>query len=203
MARIYSTEELLRILEQERRACISGQRLNLAASPTGISPTLDLLVKPDGIQKFTAYNDFRATIHAYQRSHQVSGIVWQTVTVGDRVLRYPKLDEQLISLPEDLAVLQAAQPAILAFWWDVTQAMELYLSMNGGKFYQLVTIADVDRIAQRAEWTSLWRHGKEQQQEIILQLGWGKPEAAVYRRGFPESGSEFVHAVNIGNRPIG
>jgi hypothetical protein len=34
-------------------------------------------------------------------------------------------------------------------------------------------------------------------------LGWGKPEVARYRRGFPESGSEFVHAVYPGQQPLG
>lgn len=39
--------------------------------------------------------------------------------------------------------------------------------------------------------------------EMILQLGWGKPEEAYYKRGRPGSGSEYIHAVNPGNRPIG
>jgi hypothetical protein len=200
---VYSTEDLIRILAEERRACIKGQRLNLTASPTGFSPVLDQFLNLDGIQKFTAYNDFRATVHDYQRSHQVSGIVWQTITIRDRTLHCPKLHDQLIALPSDLEILQSAKLVTLAFWREVTEGMDLYLSMNGGKFHQLITQVDVDRIGQRTEWTSLSQHGNGPELEVILQLGWGKPEEATYRRGFPESGSEYVHAVYPGRQPIG
>lgn len=203
MSRVYSTEDLIKILAEERRACMNGQRLNLAASPSGISPLIDMFLATDGIQKFTAYSDFRATVHQYQREHQVSGIVWQTITVGSKTLRYPKVDDQLIGLPSDLVVLQTAKQSVVDFWYDVTAAMDWYLSMNGGKLHQRVMIAHVDRIAQRTEWASLQQQGSAQHLEIILQLGWGKPEEATYRRGFPESGSEYVHAVMRGNHPIG
>jgi hypothetical protein len=39
--------------------------------------------------------------------------------------------------------------------------------------------------------------------EIILQLGWGQPQEAAYKRGRPLAGSEFIHAVNPGCYPIG
>jgi hypothetical protein len=75
--------------------------------------------------------------------------------------------------------------------------------MNGGKVHQSVERIDIDRILQRTEWASLTQQGKFEGLEIILQLGWGKPEEALYRRGFPESGSEYVHAVQPGRVPIG
>jgi len=39
--------------------------------------------------------------------------------------------------------------------------------------------------------------------ELILQLGWGQPQEATYKRGRPLAGSEFIHAVNPGCYPIG
>jgi hypothetical protein len=81
--------------------------------------------------------------------------------------------------------------------------MDLYLSMSGGKFHQQMTLADGDRIIDRSEWASLSQQGKSTSLEIILQLGWGVPEEATYRRGFPHSGSECIHAVNPGNQPLG
>lgn len=200
---VYNTEDLIRILAEERRACIRGQRLSLTASPTGFSPVLDQFLNLDGIQKFTAYNDFRATVHDYQRSRQVSGIVWQAITIRDRTLRCPKVHDQLIALPSDLEILRSAKLPTLNFWREVTAGMNLFLSMNGGKFHQLITQVDVDRTIQRTEWTSLSQHGTGPELEVILQLGWGKPEEATYRRGFPESGSEYVHAVYPGRQPIG
>ncbi len=203
MTKIYSTEELINILAAERRACINGHRLHLAATPSGYNPVIDRFLKPDGIQKFTAYDNFRQTVHGYQREHCVSGIVWQCLSLKGRVFCFPKIDDQLVSLNTDLKILRSAQPTIVNFWHTVTQDMELYLSLQGGKCHRAVTVADVDRLIQRSEWASLANHGKDQGLEVILQLGWGRPEVAVYRRGFPESGSEYIHAVYPGQQPLG
>jgi hypothetical protein len=203
MAKIYTTQDLIKILAEERRACINGQRLNLAAVPCGINPLIDQFLQPEGIQKFTAYDNFRTTIHRYQREHQVSGIVWQQVTLRNQTLRFPKIDDQLISLWSDLKLLRSAKEPVLVFWRSVIQDLDLYLSLQGGKCHQAVTIADVERIVQRSEWATLSHHGKAEGLEIILQLGWGRPEEALYRRGFPESGSESIHAVYPGRHPVG
>ncbi len=202
MAHGYSTEDLIQILAQERQACMNGQRLTLAVSPSG-SPFLDKFLQTEGYQKFTAYSDFRASVHAYQREHNVSGIVWQTQTIHGRSLRFPKIHDQLIALPHDLEVLHAAKGQVYEFWLLVTPPMALYLSLNGGKDYQEIAQVHCDRIYQRSEWASLSQQGTGNRLELILQLGWGLPEEAAYRRGFPESGSEHIHAVYPGHRPIG
>jgi hypothetical protein len=201
MSEVYSTEELIKILADERRACMNGERLNLAASASG-SPFLDQFLKPDGIQKFSAYRDFKAAVHRYQRQHQISGIVWRQITMKGQTLRYPAVDDQLVALSSDLELLKAAKVSILAFWYSVTQDMDLYLSINSGKDYRQIEPDEVEAIAQRTEWTSLSVHGNSTFLEIILQLGWGKPEEASYKRGWPTSGSEYIHGVNPGKRPI-
>ncbi|WP_017318221.1 hypothetical protein [Mastigocladopsis repens] len=202
MSKVYTTEQLIQILRSERQACLKGNRLKLAVTVSG-NPVIDQFIRTDGLQKFTAYQDFKATIHEYQREHQVSGIVWREVTVKGKTLRYPELDAQLIALPSDIETLKAAKNSILEFWNEITVGMDLYLSFNHGKQHQQIIKADVDRIAQRTEWTSLWKWEKTNFLEIILQLGWGKPEEACYKRGFPSSGIEYIHAVNPGHRPIG
>jgi hypothetical protein len=201
MSQVYSTEELIQILADERRACMNGERLNLAASASG-SPLLDQFLNPDGIQKFSAYRDFKAAVHRYQQQHQVSGIVWRQLTMQGKTLRYPAVDEQLVALLSDLAILKAAKASILTFWYSVTQDMDLYLSINTGKDYRQITLNDVGAIAHKTEWASLYQHGNSRFLEIILQLGWGKPEEASYKRGWPTSGSEYIHAVAPGKRPI-
>jgi hypothetical protein len=202
MSTVYTTEDLLKILAKEYQACLKGQRLNLTATVSGVNPLIDQFVNTKGIQKFTAYLDFRATVHRYQVEHQVSGIVWRQLTIKGQVLRYPEVDEQLIALPSDLAILRNAKAAVLDFWSQVTEQMDLYLAVNRGKEHHLTTRVDVDRIAQRSEWVSLAKYEHANFLEIILQLGWGEPREARYQRGWPESGSEFVCAVNPGNRPI-
>lgn len=201
MSEVYSTEELIKILADERRACMNGERLNLAASASG-SPLLDQFLKPDGIQKFTAYRDFKAAVHRYQRQHQVSGIVWRQLTMKGKTLRYPAVDDQLAALSSDLEILKAAKVSILAFWHTVTQGMDLYLSINSGKDYRQIRLDEVGAITKATEWASLSVHGNSTFLEIILQLGWGQPEEASYKRGWPLSGSEYIHAVKPNQRPI-
>lgn len=201
MSQVYSTEELIKILADERRACINGERLNLAASASG-SPLLDQFLKPDGIQKFSAYRDFKAAVHRYQRQHQVSGIVWRQLTMKGKTLRYPAVDDQLAALSSDLEILKAAKVSILAFWHSVTQGMDLYLSINSGKDYRQIRLDEVGAITKGTEWASVSVHGNSTFLEIILQLGWGQPEEASYKRGWPLSGSEYIHAVKPNQRPI-
>ncbi|MBW4612813.1 MAG: hypothetical protein KME21_05940 [Desmonostoc vinosum HA7617-LM4] len=202
MSKVYTTEELTQILAAERQACLKGERLKLEITASG-NPVIDQFIKTDGLQKFTAYQDFKAAIHDYQREHQVSGIVWREMIVKDKSLRYPDIDAELIALVSDLDILKAAKNSILEFWFQVTEQMDLYLSFNNGKQHQQITIPDVERIAQRTEWATLWKWQNSNFLEIILQLGWGKPEEACYKRGRPRSGSEHIHAVNPGNQPIG
>ncbi|MBW4681772.1 MAG: hypothetical protein KME19_16880 [Microcoleus vaginatus WJT46-NPBG5] len=202
MSKVYSTQELINILADERRACLNGQRLNLAAKTSGVNPLIDKFLKPDGVQKFTAYQDFKATVHRYQREHHVSGIVWRYLTVKGKTLSYPEVDDQLIALPSDVEVLKAAKHSILTFWREVTEGMDLYLSVNAGKDHRQIQPADVEVLVQRTEWAGLCKWENSNFLEIILQLGWGKPEEASYRRGWPVSGSECIHAVNPGSRPI-
>jgi hypothetical protein len=202
MSKVYTTEELIQILRSERQACLKGERLKLEVTISG-NPLIDQFIKSDGLQKFTAYEDFKAAIHEYQKQYQVSGIIWRKVTIKSQTLQYPEVDTQLIALPCDLEILKNAKKSLLLFWDEVTDGMDLYLSFNNSKQYQKILKADVERIAQRTEWTSLCVFENSKFLEIILQLGWGKPEEASYKRGRPHSGSEYIHAVNPGNRPIG
>jgi hypothetical protein len=202
MSKVYTTEELIQILRSERQACLKGERLKLEVTVSG-NPLIDQFIKSDGLQKFTAYEDFKAAIHDYQKKYQVSGIVWRKVTIKSKTLRYPEVDTQLIALPCDLEMLKNAKNSLCNFWNEVTDEMDLYLSINNNKQYQQIIKTDVERIAQRTEWASLCVFENSNFLEIILQLGWGKPEEASYKRGRPHSGSEYIHAVNPGNRPIG
>ena len=197
----YTTQELIQILANERRACLQGQRLNLAVKASG-NFVIDKYLKIEGLQKFTAYQDFKAAVHRYQRENNVSGIVWRQLTVKGKTLSYPEVDAQLIAVQSDIELLKNFKAHIIAFWDEITVGLDIYLSLNHGKDYRQIIPVDVKRIIYRAEWASLWKSENSNFLEIILQLGWGQPQEAAYRRGWPDSGSEYIHAVNPGNRPI-
>ncbi len=207
MAIPYSTDRLIEILAAERLACLNGQRLNLTAAAG--NPLIDRFLRTEGMQKFTAYQDFRAAVHDYQRQHNVSGIVWRQVTVKQHCLDYPEVHDQLIALPADLITLKTAKASVLDFWHHVTTSMDLYLAVDRGKQHQRIQPPDVDYTARRADWVMLTKYENPERQvgdasylELVLQLGWGLPEEAHYRRSWPESGSEYVHAVNPGTQPL-
>jgi hypothetical protein len=202
MSKVYTTQELIQILATERQACLKGKRLKLEIKISG-NPVIDQFISTDGLQQFTAYQDFKAAIHEYQKENRVSGIIWREVTVKGKNLHYPEIDTELIALNGDLEILKAAKNSIVEFWYEVTEGMDLYLSFNNSKQHQQIVTSDVERIVQRTEWASLCKWENSSFLEMILQLGWGKPEEAYYKRGRPRSGSEYIHAVNPGNRPIG
>ncbi len=192
MSKIYSTAELINILETERQACLHGRRLNLTEISFTGNPVIDRFLKSEGVQKFTAYQNFKAAVHEYQREHQVSGIVWREIAVKGYSLRYPAVDEELIALPVDLMTLKSAKISMLEFWRQVTVGMDLYLSVNTGKDFRQIEPVDVEAIAQRTEWVSLWKWEKLDFLEILLQLGWGKPEEAYYKRGWPRTKTNLL-----------
>ena len=202
MSKIYSTEELIQILNQEREACLKGERLNLKATPAVGNPVIDCFLKPEGIQKFTAYQNFKATIHQYQKENQVSGILEREITVKGKTLQFPFVNEQLIALPCDFEQLKQAKIQVLEFWHEVTAGMDLYLSLNSGKDHRQICVEEVDAIVQRTEWACIWKWEKSSFLEMLLQLGWGQPGEAGDRRGWPQSGSENIHAVKPGQQPI-
>ncbi|MBD2724797.1 hypothetical protein H6G96_00310 [Nostoc sp. FACHB-892] len=202
MSKVYTAQELIKILADERQACLKGKRLKLEIPVSG-NPVIDQFLITDGLQQFTAYQDFKTAIHNYQRENQVSGIIWREVTVKGKNLNYPEVDSELIALKSDLEILKAAKNSIVEFWYEVSMGMDLYLSFNNSKQYQRIVTSDVERIVQRTEWAGLCKWENSSFLEMILQLGWGKPEEASYKRGRPQSGSEYIHAVNPGNRPIG
>lgn len=202
MEKIHNTQELIKILESERQACLNGKRLNLSATISEFNPVIDKILKPEPIQKFTAYQDFQEMIHQYQIEHQVSGLVWHSLTIEEKTLKYPAVDERLIAIPQDLAIIREFKDAAIAFWQQVTEGMDLYLMVNHGKDCRQILPTEVNAIAQRTEWASLCRWEKSDFLEIVLQLGWGQPAHAAHRRGWPDAGSEYIHAVKPNRRPI-
>jgi hypothetical protein len=209
MARIYTTQELLQILTQEREACLRGQRLKITSPATTFNPVVDPFLNVEGIQKFTAFCDFREAIHDYQRKYNVSGLIWRTCSFRGRyaesrqsqTLHYPDIDDQLIALPEDLATLALYRGSVVQFWVEVTQEMDYYLQQDKQTPHRPVSRIEIDQIAEQAEWATLHKLETLNAQELAIQLGWGNPKEALYQKNWPQSGCRFIHAVEPGDRP--
>jgi hypothetical protein len=201
MTHLYTSQELSQILAQEQHACLRGERLNLTPATTRINPVVDPFLNLEGLQKFRAFCDFRDAVHDYQRQHQVSGLVWRTFTVQDQSICYPEIDDHLIALEQDLAVLSAHKPLIVKFWQQTTQNLQPYQQMGKHQPHQLITAQQIDYLAQRSEWAYLHKLDYPGALEITLQLGWGSPKDALYQKYWPHSGCYFIHAVASGQVP--
>ncbi len=202
MNEVYTTQQLIEVLRRERLACVKGERLNLAVGYSGYQ-VIDRFVDPQAIQKFTAYQDFKATIHRYQQTHQVSGILWHSLTIEHHTLDYPAVHEDLITLPTDLQILQRAKSGVVEFWHRATAGMDFYLSVCHGKDYQQINPNSLVEMINHSQWATIWKWENSQFKEIILQLGLSAIELVDRSPENLHLATEDIHAVNPGGKPIG
>lgn len=198
----YDTQELIEILAAERRACLEGKRLYVSESASSGHPILDHFLQTEGLQKYNAFQGFKAAVHAYQQREKVSGLIWQQVTVRGEQLAFPMVHPQLRALPGDLEQLRSYVAPLVDLWGRMTQGLDLYLAVEQGKNFLPAGEADVAAILPRTHWATLQAWEREDFFEILLQLGWGQPGEAAHWRAWPDSGSEYVHGVLPGHRPI-
>jgi len=197
----YTTDQLVEIVIKEQCACLNGDRLNLNVEVG--SPFIDRFISTQGMQRFTAYQDFRRIIHDYQREHQVSGIVWRTLSFRTNELYYPQVHDQLIAIDGDLDILRQAKPRVLDFWYQSTEDMDLSLLIDHGRQYRLIHHEDVHAIVQGSDWATLFKPENSSYPfpgrpnlGLILQLGWGFPREwnHCHGSGFRD---ELLYAVEI------
>lgn len=202
MEPVYTTQDLIDILARERQACLEGKRLSVGDSASSGHPILDHFMKTEGLQKYNAFQGFKAAVHAYQKEQSVSGLMWQTVTIRGESLEFPVVHPQLVALPDDLAQLKSHVVPVLELWQRMTVGLELYLAVDQGKRFLPAHEADVAAIATRTHWATLQAWERDDFFEILLQLGWGQPADAAHWRSWPTSGSEYFHGVLPGRKPM-
>lgn len=202
MDRRYDTQTLIEILDNERQACLQGERLHLSSDGRSGHPIIDQFLQLEGLQKYSAFQGFKAAVNQYQRDHGVSGIVWQAIALGGASLEFPTVHPQLIALPSDLALLRQYITPVLAFWQRVTADLDLYLAVDQGKNFLPTQPAAVMAMVPRSQWATVQAWERQDFLEILLQLGWGQPGAAAHWRAWPASGSEYIHGVLPGRQPI-
>ncbi len=98
---IYTTQQLINILEQELRATWRGERILLSSENRIDNPVLAKAINLDKANRVFAYQDYRRQIHEYQQKYQVSGLIWRTCTYQGQSIRYPEVHNQLIPVEGD------------------------------------------------------------------------------------------------------
>lgn len=208
----YTTQELIKLLEGERDACMNGDRLKLSATITGLSKEADAILGAKGIQQIASYHDFRTEIWKYQVQNLISGIVWEEIDIKDKLFRFPTVHDQLLSLPSDVELMKSYKGCVVGFWRNVTQGLQLWRSGSNHKGHErpdmIISPAEADLLISQSEWVTLsantfdhklrrWTLDSEPtDREILIQLGWGWPELAGYWQHWPEHHCEWITAVN-------
>jgi hypothetical protein len=196
----YGTQELIEILAAERQACLRGERLNLA---TGSGhPVIDVFLQTDGSQSYSAFQDFKAAVHAYQLEQGVSGLQWQTVRFGSDALTYPLIHPQLWAIEADRLILGQFRDRVVSFWSYVSQGLVRYQSVSRGRDFLPIEADAIELLQRRSEWATLAIWQREDFLEVVLQLGWGQPTEVADWRNQPNSGCEYLHGVKPGQRPV-
>lgn len=190
----YTTNELIKILDQELKENWKGKRIVLSSVQRINDPVVAKALNMDQVNKVFAYRDFRSQIHEYQQQQGVSGIIWRTCSFNQQTITYPEIHNQLIPIPGDKEILIAARTKILDFWDQVTPKMNLWLVNSkmdsNGRHHQQITLSYLQKLIKQTEWAEI----DAARTEIYLGLCWGDPEEYRYQWAKPNSGCDRVIA---------
>ncbi len=192
-AMTYTTAELLRILDRELDAAWRGERVVLSAGERLENPVVAKALGMEKLSQVFAVQDFRAQIHAYQRSHQVSGLVWQTCHFRDQTVRFPEVHPQLVAIPADKVALHQAKGEVIAFWRRAIAGLDLWHVAPPPSPPVPIGAAAVEPWIGAAEWAEV----AATRTELSLSLCWGDPKVCHCHWARPQSGCEQVIAAAI------
>ncbi|MEL6440822.1 MAG: hypothetical protein AAFQ80_16395 [Cyanobacteria bacterium J06621_8] len=191
---IYTTEELIKILDCELKENWKGKRVLLSSAERINDPVVAKALNMDQVNKVFAYRDFRSQIHEYQLQHGVSGIIWRTCTFNQQSITYPEIHNQLIPVEGDKAILIEARAQILDFWYQATSDMKYWLVNqrvdHQGNHHQLITRDYLHKLVSQTEWAEI----DAARTEIYLGLCWGDPQEYCYQWAKPKSGCDRIIA---------
>ncbi len=186
-AMTYTTQQLIAILDEELRATWQGKRILLSSDKRFDNSVVAKAIDMQKVNKVFAYQDFRQQIHDYQRSHNVSGIIWRECHFQGQSLRYPEIHNQLVAIPGDKEILMEAKAAVLNFWKINTQGMGFWLNAHHRRPINPDSLED---LILETEWAEI----DAARTELYLGLCWGNPQEHQYDWAKPKSGCHRVIA---------
>ena len=192
-AKVKTTEDLIRILKNERDDLVAGRK----GMPMTIPPEITRAVEKrfglggalgaEELSQVVYYQDFREQVQKYQVEHGISGLTTKAVHLNGKTIRFPYPESQLIVTPDDFGVLKAAKNRVFDFFLEYVRQPMVYVShtlaaANGAEWDAETTPEFLSYFAAEMEWatlddcSSLLEWG-----EVSLQLGRGDPNKAPYK----------------------
>ena len=184
---VYSTQQLIDILEKEMRAASQGKRVLLSSAERLDNPVIAKAIDLTKVGNVFAYQDFRKQIHAYQQEHQVSGLIWRQCTFHSETISFPELHNQLVAIDGDKEQLIQANSKIFQFWQKHTLDLKYWLVAHRPRPLRQESLQE---LWEQGEWAEL----DATREELILGICWGNPLECQYQWAKPESGCHRVIA---------
>lgn len=182
--KIYTTDELVKILREEQMACVKGQRtfpMPDNAEEIAKQTPLGSILGAQRLFEVGCYHEFRDQVQKYQIENNISGLEVDVCIIGDKLYRFPRPIHQLELTKDDYQVLKLAKDAVV----------EAFLSRVDGFTYLSFSHEDKSHAQFDIETTSQYiRHFSEfcdwaeitgaKEFEITLVLGYGDYHESAY-----------------------
>ena len=185
---IKTTEELIAILEAEKTAYTKGNRVvpylppnadEVAAERYGI---VGAVLGAENLTNMAYYHKFLQKVWEYQKQHQISGLIVETVLLGNKIYRFPVAAEQLLLVEGDLDILRAAVTQVMEAFAEYVNSHSVYLCYThhdkwDGEHNIQTTLEFIQYEATNADWAKIIAFDGDPC--VSLSLGWGNPHSAM------------------------
>jgi len=182
--RIYTTEELTKILEIEQMACVNGQRtfpMPDNAEEIAKQTSLGSILGAQRLFEVGCYHEFRDQVQKYQIENNISGLEVDVCIIGDKLYRFPRPIHQLELTKDDYQVLKLVKDAVVdAFLSAVDEFTYLSFSHEDKSHAQFdieTTIGYVRHFADFCDWAEIVT---ADDLETTINLGYGDYHESAY-----------------------
>jgi hypothetical protein len=182
--KIYTTEELTKILEIEQMACVNGQRtfpMPDNAEEIAKQTSLGSILGAQRLFEVGCYHEFRDQVQKYQIENNISGLEVDVCIIGDKLYRFPRPIHQLELTKDDYQVLKLVKDAVVdAFLSAVDELTYLSFSHEDKSHAQFdieTTIGYVRHFADFCDWAEIVT---ADDLETTINLGYGDYHASVF-----------------------
>ncbi|MEM9214046.1 MAG: hypothetical protein AAGD25_06830 [Cyanobacteria bacterium P01_F01_bin.150] len=153
--------------------------------------TLAGFIGVQGAWNVCGYHDIRDQIQAYQREHNISGLIQKEISLAGKTIIVHGPDDQLILTEDDVAILKRECKRNLQFFCryavktDQGIAYEIYDEKNGGEYPVKLTMRSFREMAMWMDWAilSIGRTItiKDESPHLNIQIGYGDYHKAPYK----------------------
>jgi hypothetical protein len=182
--KIYTTDELVKILREEQMACVKGQRtfpMPDNAEEIAKQTPLGSILGAQRLFEVGCYHEFRDQVQEYQLANNISGLEIKVCIIGDKLYRFPEPIHQLELTKDDYQVLKLAKDAVVeAFLSRIDEYTYLSFSHEDKanvEFNIETTIGYIRHFAEFCEWAEII---KANDFETTINLGYGDYHQSVY-----------------------